>query len=66
MQPRIQTKKYSRLLFLLLIPLLLALFPPFYNFTQPELIGVPFFYWFQLFLIVITAIIIAMLYRARE
>ncbi len=36
--------------------------PPFYNFKAPEFIGIPFFYWFQLLWIVITAILMAIVY----
>ena len=49
---------------LLIIPFIALLWPPFYNFTQPEFAGFPFFYWFQLLWIVITAIITAVLYFA--
>jgi len=40
------------------------LWPPFYNFLQPTFIGIPFFYWFQLLWIIITAIIMAVVYFA--
>ncbi|BCL83865.1 DUF3311 domain-containing protein [Ktedonobacteria bacterium brp13] len=47
---------------LLLIPFIVILCPPFYNFRDPEFIGIPFFYWFQLLWIVITAIITFIVY----
>ena len=56
-------RKNWKLLFLLL-PFIVLLWPPFYNFDQPELVGLPFFYWFQLFVIVLTAILTATLYFA--
>jgi len=37
---------------------------PFYNFREPVLIGFPFFYWFQLLWVIITAIITAVVYFA--
>jgi len=40
------------------------LWPPFYNFREPEFIGIPFFYWFQLLWIIITAIITGIVYFA--
>jgi len=43
---------------LLLAPCLLALWTPFYNSTGPELLGIPFFYWFQLTLIPVSALAI--------
>jgi len=42
------------LLLLFLIPVVALLWPPFYNMTQPELAGIPFFYWFQLASIIVT------------
>ena len=50
------------LLLLLLLPFIVMLWPPFYNFKDPEFIGIPFFYWFQLLWIIITAIIMAVVY----
>ena len=36
---------------LLLVPLLVTLYPPLYNRRTPELLGIPFFYWYQLAII---------------
>ena len=33
---------------LLLVPVLLVAWPPLYNRDDPELGGIPFFYWYQL------------------
>ena len=49
-------------LLLLLIPFIVLLWPPFYNYRQPDFIGIPFFYWFQLLWIIITAILTAVVY----
>ena len=49
-------------LLLLIIPFIALLWPPFYNFIDPELFGIPFFYWFQLMWVIITAIITAVVY----
>ncbi len=49
-------------LLLLLIPFIVLLWPPFYDFRQPALFGIPFFYWFQMLWIIITAIITALVY----
>ncbi|HEX4203355.1 MAG TPA: DUF3311 domain-containing protein [Ktedonobacteraceae bacterium] len=54
----------SWLQLLLIIPFIALLWPPFYNFDQPTLIGIPFFYWFQLLWVIITAIITAIVYFA--
>ncbi len=43
---------------LLLIPCVLTLAVPFYNFDAPRLFGFPFFYWFNLLLVPISALFI--------
>jgi uncharacterized membrane protein len=55
-------KGRSWLLLLLLIPFIVLLWPPFYNTNQPAFIGIPFFYWFQLLWIIITAVLMAIVY----
>jgi len=52
--------------FWLLIPGLLALWAPLYNRIDPELFGVPFFYWLQLVLIPVSALGVYLADRARE
>jgi hypothetical protein len=64
MVPRSEKKGRSWLLLLLLIPFIAMLWPPFYNFREPALFGIPFFYWFQLLWVLITAIITAFVYFA--
>jgi Protein of unknown function (DUF3311) len=58
-------KGRSWLRFLLLIPFLVLLWPPFYNFEQPALIGIPFFYWFQLLMVIVTALLTAVVYLLK-
>ena len=43
---------------LLLIPCVVALWVPLFNSVGPELFGIPFFYWFQLLLVPVSAIAI--------
>ncbi len=62
MLSRPQRRGRSWLLLLLLIPFIAMLWPPFYNFTNPTFIGIPFFYWFQLLWIIITALLMAVIY----
>jgi Protein of unknown function (DUF3311) len=45
-------------LLLLFVPCVVALWAPLYNAVEPALFGVPFFYWFQLMLIPISAVTI--------
>ncbi len=59
-RPEKKGRTWFRLL--LLIPFIALLWPPFYNFRTPILFGFPFFYWFQLLWIILTAIITAFVY----
>jgi len=43
---------------LLLVPYAAMLWVPYYNRIEPELAGIPFFYWYQLLWIVIGAAIL--------
>jgi hypothetical protein len=43
---------------LLLIPCVVALWVPLFNSVGPELFGIPFFYWFQLLLVPVSALAI--------
>jgi len=45
-------------LLLLFIPCVIALWAPFYNSVEPSAFGVPFFYWFQLLLVPVSAVAI--------
>jgi len=45
-----------------LIPFIALLWPPFYAMDQPELSGIPFFYWYQFLWLLLTAILTAIIY----
>lgn len=47
---------------LLVIPFVATLVPPFYARRAPELFGFPFFYWYQIAWIVISALIVFAVY----
>ena len=47
---------------LLLIPFLLVAYVPFYNRIEPTLIGIPFFYWYQLAAILVGAVVVMTVY----
>ncbi len=51
---------------LLLVPFAATLFPPFYAHATPALFGFPFFYWYQMVWIVISALIIWVVYQATR
>ena len=42
-----------------------ALWVPLYNRAEPSLYGIPFFYWFQLVWILVTAASTAIAYRLK-
>ena len=51
---------------LLAIPILAGVWPPFYNRIEPQLFGIPFFYWWQIFGIFLTAACIVPVYLWQE
>jgi len=63
-QPKRRLWSWWYLLFILLCGV--SLWPPFFNRIEPTLIGIPFFYWFQLALILAGAVVTAVVYFATE
>ena len=54
----------SRAAYLLLIlPFVGTLLPWIYNHAEPRLFGLPFFYWYQLAWVVLTAALLALVIR---
>ena len=51
---------------LFLIQFVAVLWPPFYNRAEPSLIGIPFFYWYQLLWVILGAILTAIVYFATD
>jgi hypothetical protein len=52
---------------LLLLPFAGTLFPCLYNRAEPPLFGMPFFYWYQLAWVVITAALLGIVvYITRD
>ena len=49
---------------LLVIPFIGLLWVPFYNFHDPTLLGFPFFYWYQLAWVPVTALLTWIAYRS--
>jgi hypothetical protein len=43
-----------------------VLWPPFYNRSAPDWIGLPFFYWYQMVWVIIAAISTAVVYVATR
>lgn len=52
---------------LLILPFVGTLLPPFYNHARPALLGMPFFYWYQLAWVLATAALLgAVVVLTRE
>ena len=51
---------------LLLIVPLLVLVTPLFNVDGPRLFGMPFFYWFQLLWVIVSAVFTAIVYFATS
>ena len=49
--------------YLLLLPPLVLLWVPTYNRIEPSLAGIPFFYWYQMAWVVLTAGLTFIVYR---
>jgi hypothetical protein len=49
---------------LFLVQFVVALWPPLYNKVDPTLAGIPFFYWFQLLWVLVSAVLTAAVYFA--
>ena len=51
---------------LLLLQFVAALWVPLYNTAEPSFAGMPFFYWFQLALVFVSAAVTGIVYFATE
>jgi hypothetical protein len=51
---------------LFVIQFVAVLWPPFYNKLEPAWAGIPFFYWYQMLWVVISAVLTAIVYFATE
>jgi hypothetical protein len=51
---------------LLIIPFIAMLWPSSYSTAEPKLVGMPFFYWYQLLWVIISAVLTAVVYFATK
>jgi hypothetical protein len=51
---------------LFVVQFIAVLWPPFYNKAEPYVAGIPFFYWYQLLWVIISAVFTAIVYLATE
>jgi Protein of unknown function (DUF3311) len=49
---------------LLLVQFIAVLWPPFYNVAEPAWMGIPFFYWYQMAIVIVGAVLTAVVYFA--
>ena len=59
-------RKFHPVYLLLAIPYALWVWVPFYNRINPRLAGIPFFYWWQIAGIFVTALCILPVYLVQE
>jgi membrane protein implicated in regulation of membrane protease activity len=60
---RPSTGLWVLIIVLLIPPVVLPLWVPIYNKTDPTLWGFPFFFWFQFALILVSAVMTVVVYR---
>jgi hypothetical protein len=65
-QPSARRGGWSWWYLLFLIQFVAVLWPPFYNKVEPSFIGMPFFYWYQLLVVIVAAILTAIVYFATD
>jgi hypothetical protein len=63
-QSRRSGRRWWSLLFLL--QFCGVLWPPFYNRVEPAWLGLPFFYWYQLLWVILSALITVVVYLATD
>ncbi len=51
---------------LLLVPLIGTLIPTIYNSREPEIAGIPFFYWYQMLWVPLAVLLTVIVYRATR
>jgi len=51
---------------LFIIEFVAVLWPPFYNKAEPSWIGIPYFYWYQMLWVIISAVITVVVYLATR
>ncbi|HEY9244265.1 MAG TPA: DUF3311 domain-containing protein [Streptosporangiaceae bacterium] len=66
MRPRTASRRRHPIVLLLLLPLVAVLVPEFYNFADPSIGGMPFFYWWQLLWVGGVAVCTAVVYLATR
>jgi hypothetical protein len=63
MHPPASESRSSRWNLLLLVPFVALLWVPFYNWIEPAIWGIPFFYWYQFLWVILTSALIIWVHR---
>lgn len=66
MANKVTRKGFRPLYLLLLIPYVAMMWVPSYNRIEPEIWGIPFFYWYQMLWIVLGAAVMLPIYLSEE
>jgi hypothetical protein len=66
MANKVKRKGFRPLYLLLLIPYVAMMWVPSYNRIEPEIAGIPFFYWYQMLWIVLGAAVMLPIYFSEE
>jgi hypothetical protein len=61
-----ETSRTKRPLWLLTIPVLALIFPALYNRETPTLVGLPFFYWYQLLWVFLATAVLGIVYKLTK
>jgi hypothetical protein len=51
---------------LFVVQFVAVLWPPFYNSVEPSWAGIPFYYWYQMLMVIVSAVLTAIVYFATE
>jgi hypothetical protein len=51
---------------LFIVQIVAVLWPPFYNRVEPVWMGIPYFYWYQMLWVLISAVFTAVVYFATR
>ena len=60
------SSRQKRWYWLLIIPYLAALWVPSYNRIEPDLFGMPFYYWYQLLWVVLSSVIVGVVFHCAH
>ncbi|HXM00923.1 MAG TPA: DUF3311 domain-containing protein [Rhizomicrobium sp.] len=60
------TGRFRVVRLLLIVPYLALIWVPFYNRALPAFAGIPFFYWYQLLWIPLSAAVLGVVYLAER